>query len=68
MIAPKKLLNHVIGATTSSFVVGLFFMQALQEGLRGDPLVFVFALCAIIFSVVAFVHSRRILIGNTPPG
>ncbi len=58
----KRLLGHVIGLAASSFMVGLFFMQALYEGvIRRHPLAYLYALGVVVLSVVVFVHGRRIL-------
>jgi hypothetical protein len=60
------MLNHVVGVATSAFVVGLFFVQALHEGLRGRPSVYVYVLGIVVFSFTTFVYSRRILRENAP--
>lgn len=67
-VNPKnRLLRHVVGLASSALVVGMFFMQALYEGLRGNPLAYLYALGVIVLSVVVVVHGRRILREGLPP-
>jgi hypothetical protein len=57
----KRMLGHVVGLATSSLMVGVFFMQGLYDGLRGNPLAFLYALLVVALSVVVFIHGRRIM-------
>lgn len=62
----KRLLGHVVGLGSSALMVGIFFMQALYEGLRGNPLAYLYVLGVIALSVVVFIHGRRILREGPP--
>ena len=48
-------------------MVGLFFMQALYEGLKGSAFAFLYSLAVVVMSVVVFVHGRRIVREGVTP-